>query len=143
MFYFLLLVIVLKHSLRLRSKEVRYLTKKRQYFVKGLFGFFYTKQYANVPHHQFSFHVTIKLSKHATQRNTIKRSVMNDLRDKNVTSLAIGNQFYKIFIVLNKNALVPLQQLLQEKKKAELHSYLLQAFQSSFTSFQSFLCSRT
>ena len=80
---------MLKRSFRLRSKDVHYLTKKRQYFAKGLFGFFYVKQYPNKLHHQFSFHVTIKVSKHATQRNYIKRALMNHLRDKKYTTLAI------------------------------------------------------
>ncbi|MDR0369898.1 MAG: ribonuclease P protein component [Candidatus Peribacteria bacterium] len=80
---------MLSHKLRLRSKDVRYLTKKRQYFVKGLFGFFYTKQYPNNHFHQFSFHVTIKVSKHATKRNLIKRIIINHIRDKKYTTLAI------------------------------------------------------
>jgi hypothetical protein len=67
---------------------------------------------------------------------------MNILRDKNANQLAIGGNFYKIFIVLNKNTLLPLQQLLTEKKKAEAKKYLLPAFSSAFTSFQSFLCSK-
>jgi len=80
---------LLKRSLRLRSKDVRYLTKKRQYFVKGLFGFFYIKQYPNNNYHQISFHVTIKVSKHATRRNFIKRTIMNHIRNKNYAQLAI------------------------------------------------------
>jgi hypothetical protein len=67
---------------------------------------------------------------------------MNILRDNNYSQLAIGNQFYKIFISLNKNELTTLQQLFQEKKKAEIKTYISQAFQASFSSFQSFLCSR-
>lgn len=80
---------MLSHTLRLRSKDVRYLTKRRQYFVKGLFGFFYTKQYPNKHFNQCSCHVTIKLSKHATKRNFIKRIVMNHIRDKKYATLAI------------------------------------------------------
>ncbi|MDR0283224.1 MAG: ribonuclease P protein component [Candidatus Peribacteria bacterium] len=80
---------MLKSSLRLRSKDVHYLTRKRQYFVKGLFGFFYVKQYSNKLHNQFSFHVTIKVSKHATKRNFIKRILMNHMRDKSYAQLAI------------------------------------------------------
>jgi hypothetical protein len=67
---------------------------------------------------------------------------MNTLRDKKANQLAIGGNFYKIFIVLNKNTLTSLQQLLTEKKKAEAKTYLLQTFSSAFTSFQSFLCSK-
>lgn len=72
----------------------------------------------------------------------MKRTIMNALREKKANQLAIGGQFYKVFIVLNKNMLSNLQLLLQEKKKAEAKTYLLQAFESAFTSFQSFLCSK-
>ena len=133
---------MLAHILRLRSKDVRYLTKKRQYFARGLFGFFYVKQYPNKNTNQISFHVTIKVSKHATKRNFIKRIIMNLLRDKKYTQLPIGNQFYKIFLNLNKNELTHLQQLFQEKKKADIKPYLHSEFEKSFTSFQSFLCSK-
>lgn len=133
---------VLKHSLRLRSKDVRYLTRKRQYFVKGSFAFFYVKQYPNNQFNQFSFHVTIKLSKHATKRNFIKRQVMNLIRDQKYTELAIWNQFYKLFITLNKDSLVPFQKLLEEKKTLELIDYIDKEFAYSFRSLQSFLCSR-
>ncbi|MDR0650816.1 MAG: hypothetical protein LBG59_05455 [Candidatus Peribacteria bacterium] len=67
---------------------------------------------------------------------------MNFLRDQNTNQLAIGGNFYKVFIVLNKNTLTPLQQLLTEKKKTETKKYISQAFTSAFTSFQSFLCSK-
>jgi hypothetical protein len=67
---------------------------------------------------------------------------MNLLRDQNASQLAICDQFYKVFIMLNKNELEPLQHFLQEKEKAELQTYVSKAFQYSFTSFQSFLCSR-
>ncbi|MDR2190240.1 MAG: hypothetical protein LBP53_03470 [Candidatus Peribacteria bacterium] len=133
--------LVLASSLRLRSRDVRYLTKKRNYFVKGGFGFFYYPQYSNRPFHQFSCHITIKLSKHATKRNLLKRMVMNTLRQQNAPHLAIHHQFYKIFIVLDKNNLTYLQTLVQNKEK-NLTRLVQQAFLSAFTSFQSFLCSK-
>jgi RNase P protein component len=138
---------VLSHTFRLRSRDVRYLTKKRNYFVKGWFGFFYIPQYAKKPFNQFSCHITIKLSKYATKRNLIKRMIMNILRDTNAPQLPFGNQFYKVFIMLNKNELSHLQALLQEKAASSSGSVVFKdtvtrAFQSSFTSFQSFLCSR-
>jgi RNase P protein component len=36
-----------------------------------------------------SCHITIKLSKHATKRNMVKRIIMNHLREKKYTTLAI------------------------------------------------------
>ena len=64
---------------------------------------------------------------------------MNFLRDQHIVQLAIWNQFYKVFIVLNKNELLRLQELLD---KTLISEYVLKEFQASFTSFQSFLCSR-
>ncbi|MDR2416284.1 MAG: ribonuclease P protein component [Candidatus Peribacteria bacterium] len=138
---------MLSHTFRLRSRDVRYLTRKRNYFVKGWFGFFYIPQYAKKPFNQFSCHITIKLSKHATKRNLIKRMIMNILRDTNAPHLPFGNQFYKVFIMLNKSQLPHLQALLQKKGALSalppaLNDTVKQAFQISFTSFQSFLCSK-
>lgn len=97
---------MLLHSHRLRSKDVRFLTKKRQYFGWWMFGFFYVKQYPNVKNNQFSFHVSIKLSKKSTVRNKIKRLIMNYLRDTNAVKLAFWEDFYKVFIILNKNKIL-------------------------------------
>jgi hypothetical protein len=69
---------------------------------------------------------------------------MNHLRDIRIIPLAIGNQFYKIFIVLNKNELLYLQNLLVKPTilRKEVSEYLLKEFKTSFTSFHTFLCSK-
>lgn len=73
---------MLSKKQRLRTKDVLFLTKKRQYFGRDLFGFFYIKQYPNLKYHQISCHITIKYSKHATARNVLKRAIMTRLQEK-------------------------------------------------------------
>jgi hypothetical protein len=72
----------------------------------------------------------------------IKRIIINHIRDKKYTTLAIWNQFYKLFITLNKNELLPLQTMLLEHKKTEILTYITREFEKSFNSLQLFLCSR-
>ncbi len=122
---------MLAHLHRLRSKDVRFLTKKRQYFTKGQFGFFYVKQYPNREFNQFSFHVSIKYSKHATKRNKLKRQVMNWLRDNSKIHQKIAGNYRKVFIVLNKNLL---ESMITQDQNVQISN-----FQTSFTSFFTFL----
>ncbi|GHW02569.1 hypothetical protein AGMMS50249_3550 [candidate division SR1 bacterium] len=125
---------MLAHCYRLRSKDVRFLTRKRQYFGTGLFGFFFLRQYPNLQKNQISFHVSIKYSKRATQRNKLKRLVMNYLRDTDATKTQIGNGYWKIFIVLNKNKLEGLGDITRQGRILD--------FQTAFNSLQSNLGSK-
>lgn len=122
---------MLAHRYRLRSKEVRFLTKKRQYYSQGYFGFFYVQQYANRAYHQVSFHVSIKYSKHATKRNRLKRQVMRRIRDWENFKLPFAGTYRKVFVVLNK-------QQLDSLMTQDPHTFIAQ-FQASFTSFLTFL----
>lgn len=93
---------MLPKNLRLRGKDVLFMTRKRQYLGVGLFGFFYIKQYPGIKHNQISSHVTIKLSKKAVMRHLIKRAIMQDIQEHNIIKLPIHDTFYKIFIVISK-----------------------------------------
>jgi len=84
------LCILIKHKFRLRTKDVRYLTKKRQYCIKGIFGFRWIKQYPNREFNQISCHIGVKLSKNATIRNQLRRVIMNYIRDKDITLTPIN-----------------------------------------------------
>lgn len=134
--------ILIKHRFRLRTKDVRYLTKKRQYCVKWIFGFWWIKQYPNKEFNQISCHIWVKLSKKATTRNQLRRVIMNYIRDNNIVSTPINWQFYKIFVNLDKNKLPDIIKYSEEHNKSDLNKYLQKEFQSAFTSFQSFLCSK-
>lgn len=131
---------MIKHKFRLRTKDVRYLTKKRQYCVKWFFGFWRIKQYPNRQFNQISCHIWAKLSKNATTRNQLRRVIMNHIRDTNFASNSVNWQFYKIFVNLDKNKLPQLVEFIQNHNKSEQNEYFKNEFQSAFTSFQSFLC---
>ena len=134
------LCILIKHKFRLRTKDVRYLTKKRQYSTNWIFSFRWVKQYPNKEFNQISCHIGIKLSKKATTRNQFRRVIMNYIRDNNLTITPINWQFYKIFINLNKNSLPEVVKYIKEHSKSEQNLYFQKQFLSAFTSFQTFIC---
>ena len=101
---------MLAQKYRLQGKDVIFLSRKRQYFSAGLFGFFYRKQYPNNQFHQISLHITIKYSKRSTQRNVIKRAILQQIQDNNVVIKPIDGYYYKIFMVINKHKLDEFQQ---------------------------------
>lgn len=133
---------MIKHKFRLRTKDVRYLTKKRQYCVKWIFGFRRIKQYPNRQFNQISCHIGVKLSKNATTRNQLRRVIMNYIRDNNIETTPIKWNFYKVFVNLDKNKLPELTKYIQEHNKFERNTYFREEFQSAFTSFNSYLCDK-
>ena len=134
--------ILIKHKFRLRTKDVRYLTKKRQYCVKWIFGFRRIRQYPNRQFNQISCHIGVKLSKNATTRNQLRRVIMNYIRDNRIETTSINWEFYKIFVNLDKNKLSESTKYIQEHTKSERNNYFKSEFESSFISFQNFLCWR-
>lgn len=130
-------MIVLSKTYRLKGKEVNFLSKKRQYFWAGLFGFFYRKQYPQIPHHQISFHVTIKYSKRATERNIIKRAIIQYIQEKDTVYAPIGWYRYKIFVVLNKSKVADIQQKIANLDKKGIIEYIKKEFSSSRWAFTS------
>lgn len=102
--------IVLAQKYRLQGKDVIFLSRKRQYFSAGLFGFFYRKQYPNNQFNQLSLHITIKYSKRSTQRNALKRAILQQIQDDKTILKPINGYYYKLFIVINKHKLDEFQQ---------------------------------
>ena len=131
---------MIKQKFRLKSKDVRYLTKKRQYCIKWIFGFWRIKQYPNKEFNQISCHIWVKLSKNATTRNQLRRCIMKYIENKNLTALKINWQYYKIFVNLDKNKLSELTKFLEWNPKDSRNIYFEKQFESAFSSFQTFLC---
>ena len=104
-------VVVLKKKERLEGKEVRFLTRKRQSFVRGIFLIFYCAQYPNRDYHQISFHIPF-----------IKQQAWN-------------TNYSKCFVMFQKSKLDPLISLLEKKDKSQIKTYLSTEFQSVFSSF--------
>ncbi len=131
---------MIKHKFRLRTKDVRYLTKKRQYWANWFFGFRRINQYKNRNFNQISCHIWVKLCKNATTRNRLRRVIISYIRDNDISITPINWQFYKIFINLNKNKIPELIKYIEQHNKHEQNMYISKEFQSVFISFQSFLC---
>ena len=134
--------ILIKHKFRLRTKDIHYLTKKRQYCIKWIFSFRRVNQYPNRQFNQISCHIWVKLSKNATTRNQLKRAIMNYIRDKNISDTPLNWQFYKIFVNLDKNSLPQLVNYIESHDKSERNWFFQKEFESAFISFQSSLCSK-
>lgn len=67
---------------------------------------------------------------------------MNYIRDNNIIHTNINEQFYKIFVNLDKNKIPELTKFIQEHNKSEKNEYFKKEFESAFTSFNSYLCGK-
>jgi ribonuclease P protein component len=122
---------------RLKTKDVLFLTKKRHYFSYWFFWFFFVDQYPNRKYNQISFHVSIKYNKHATQRNIIKRAVLDEAKQFIEKWLLQNNQ--KIFIMLNKNKIPLLQKEFDNIEKKIIILGIKNHFNKSFTALSKHL----
>ncbi len=118
---------------RLKTKDVLFLTKKRQFFGSWLFGFFYITQYPNLKYHQISCHITIKYSKHSCDRNILKRAVILWIQTQTNIQNPYGTEYYKIFVMLNKNKLEQLQKDIANQDRKHIISHIQRQFAQSFT----------
>lgn len=128
---------VLAQKYRLKGKDVNFLSRKRQYFSAGLFGFFYRKQYPQITFHQISLHITIRYSKRSTQRNVLKRAVLQYIQDKKLIEKPISTYFYKVFIVINKHKLEEFQQKIANFDKKRIIEYIQKEFWRDWDFFTS------
>jgi len=118
---------------RLKTKDVLFLTKKRQYFGNWLFGFFYVQQYPNLKYNQLSCHISIKYSKHSADRNLLKRAIMRRVKINAAGEIPTGNTYYKVFILLNKNKLEQLQKDVANQDRKHIIFHIQRQFAQSFT----------
>ncbi len=119
---------MLAKKLRLTGKDVIFITRKRQYFSQGIFWFFYIKQYPNIKYNQISSHITIKLSKRAVLRHTIKRAIMQGIQENNLIESPINDIFYKIFIVLSKDRVWEIDKKIANLSKKDTIKYIQEEF---------------
>ena len=129
----------LEKKYRLKTKDVIFLTRKKQFFPNWYFGFFYIDQYKNLLYNQISCHITLKYSKRSTDRNILKRAITNCVLKDKICSVPINWRFYKIFIILNKSKLDILNQNLKSFDKKAINDYTVKEFQKSFSNFKSHL----
>lgn len=129
----------LEKKYRLGTKDVIFLTRKKQFFANWYFGFFYFDQYKNLSYNQISCHITLKYSKRSTDRNVLKRAVLNCVLEDKIFKEIINNKFYKIFIILNKSRLDGLHKNFESFDKKAINDYTIKEFQKSFNNFKSYL----
>jgi len=129
----------LEKKYRLKTKDVIFLTRKKQFCPNWYFGFFYFDQYKNLDYNQVSCHITLKYSKRSTDRNILKRAVINNILKEKICKNWINQKFYKIFIILNKSKLDILKKNLESFDKNAINDYTIKEFQKSFSNFKSYL----
>lgn len=117
---------------RLNGKEVRFLTRKRQVFSRGIFTIFWAEQYPNRSYHQLSFHIPIAVSKRSVARHLIKRVL---IAAQEAHFLGSVGKYYKCFVTLHKLKLQSLIDLLNQKNIPVLKQYLTDQRSSTFSLF--------
>lgn len=127
---------MLAKSHRLTWKDINYIIKKQQMVYWKTFSFFMVAQYPNKKFHQFSIQVPVKLSKNATTRNLIRRTIFNFLQQNNICNLAWQKGFFKIFIIYNKKNIEQLKEAIETMKKSDIKQLMLAEFFFSFTNLQ-------
>ncbi len=129
----------LKKKYRLITRDVAFLTRKKSFFANWYFWFFYYDQYKNLSYNQISVHITLKYSKKATDRNVLKRVLINYISQDKIFNLPINWKFYKIFVILNKSRLEELHKNFENIDKKAMNVYTIKEFQNSFNKFKSYL----
>lgn len=122
---------MLAKQFRLRTKDVKFLTKKRNYFSSDFFGFFYIKQYDNLRFNQFSFHIPLKYSKKAVHRNQIRRCLYNYYRIKWLSDKKIWNNYYKVFVILQKHKIDELKKQIEKISEKDILDFVYSIFDQS------------
>jgi RNase P protein component len=97
-----------------------------------MFGIFYFTQYPNIPHHQISCHITLKLSKRSTQRNVFKRAVTSYIQTHKLYAQKINTRYYKLFIVLNKHKLEFYEQKIANMDKKDIIIFVQKEFAAAW-----------
>ncbi len=134
---------MLAQKLRLTGKDVIFITRKRQYIGQGLFGFFYIKQYPSIKNNQFSFHVTIKLSKKSVARHVVKRAIMQIIQQDDLVKHPINNSFYKVFIVLSKVRVWEIEKKIANFSKKDIIKHMQEEFKKAWKWFNTKLTVNT
>lgn len=133
------MITMIAKKYKLKTKDVLFLSRKMQFFSKWYFSFFYFKQYKNLNYNQFSAHISIKYNKKAVYRNILKRAVFEFIIIENLIKTPIKGEFYKIFVMLNKNRIEDLKKYFESFDKNTISKYTKEELRNSFISFQSYL----
>lgn len=93
---------MLSTKFRLKTKDVKFLVKKGKIIFSKYFWMTYFLQYPNLDYNQISVNIWLKYSKRAVNRNKLKRQIITQIQNHNLTQQKINWKYFKIFIYLNK-----------------------------------------
>ncbi len=137
-------------KLRLKTKEVRFLTRKGIRYYGRYFSFHSFPQYPNILHNQISCHISIKYDKRAVHRNKLKKIIINYIQEEDITTKqrtvwwTWKTGYYKIFIGLNKQNIehfkTKIKDLNKKEQRKTIQQFLAQHFverEHKLLSFQS------
>lgn len=103
---------------RLNGKDIAYILRKGQKVYGKFLIFRFIPQYKNLRYRQASIQIPVKLDKRATRRNMLKRHALIQFEHM----MKEKNQYFKIFIFVNKQSLQPLKEALESKEKTHILS---------------------
>ena len=120
-----------KTKYRLRSKDVRFLVRKRQIVFTPHFSILWFKQYLNLPFHQVSVNVWLAFNKSAVARHKLKRIILSELRSCLDNNTSINGKYYKLFFSLNKRNIEDWARYYVSWNKLSLKEYVKQVVHKS------------
>ncbi len=115
---------MLKQEYRLTTRDVRYLVKKRNYFVHDMLGMYYVPQYPNRQYNQFSVTIGVNVSKSAVMRHFLKRVVMRYVAEHNLIEKQFRQWYYKCFLMIHKPQIPVLQKLIANSDRKAIQRVL-------------------
>lgn len=124
---------MLKKQQRLTWKDINFLFKKQKLIWAKSFSFFYFDQYPNRQYNQFSAQIPVKLSKHATTRNLIKRVIYDYIRTNGFISKKFKDKYQKVFVFLNKTGIENIKKTIETPDKKFIRKEIERMFAESFS----------
>jgi ribonuclease P protein component len=131
--YYFLLMYMLKKSYRLTTKDVRYLLKKKNYFVYDIFWAYYVSQYPNRLYNQFSLTIGLNISKSAIMRHFIKRQILTYIAKEQLYCKSFSGKWYKCFIIIHKAHIPTIQKLVANSDRNAIQKLIHDACAVFFT----------
>jgi len=115
---------MLKKGYRLTTRDVRYLVKKRNYFVHDMIGMYYIPQYPDRQYNQFSVTIGVNISKSAVMRHFLKRVFMRYIAENTLVEKKFSQWYYKCFLMIHKAQIPVLQKLIANSDKNAIQKVL-------------------
>ena len=120
---------MLAQEYRLTTRDVRYIQKQKNIVWTQHFGFLWIRQYPNRKFHQCSLYIAADTVKKSVRRHQLKRKLLVQLEQWFTPSQGSGQQFYKIFVFLNKKNIPPTLVTGEKEKRDSAIEQIVKDFQ--------------